>query len=339
MVWRSLAIGTLLLSGCLDAQRGAVSAVGDVVADAAGDAAADASPDVSLREDVPATADVRDVTADVPPDPNTLVLAPESLSFFYLPIGSVRHAVSGYDPAKGLCATMVWWGTAGHCSEGGELPYVILAESDDGSCGQWEYGGNAEVHEAMGCVDLAEEGVGHMDLVDVELKVTSALFTGRVVADNRSSRSPRPVTLGIRYTTDIPEDVWVQTSDELGLPTWVRVRREGQPVQIFDRCDQMQCGESTGVCGAAMPRVANLTGGLYGGRIALSWDGFVRRATAAGCYERVPAPPGAYVATFCIAWKVDVDFGWQGTVVDPFCQEVPFTLPTDIVFWEANFGG
>ncbi|MBM4394263.1 MAG: hypothetical protein FJ087_01075 [Deltaproteobacteria bacterium] len=274
-------------------------------------------------------------------------LAPATLSFYGLPIGSVRFAVSGRDPEKHACATIVWdfsntdHALRAHCHDFSDhFPYVIVKTGTDADCG-WDYGTDLAVTKADGCVDFAAFGPASLDLVDVDLEVAGAGFAGRIVADNRATYSPTPVNLGIRYSTDVPEDVFVQSSDSFGLPAWVKVRpKGGEPLHLFPLCSSPVCGEEPGgVCDEAFHKVENITGTSYRGSVWLTWDG---RAWAmdpdAGCWVSAPALPGDHVAEFCFGWKVSDGPAGQD-VVDPFCHEVPFTLPTEEVVYHADFGG
>jgi hypothetical protein len=135
----------------------------------------------------------------------------------------------------------------------------------------------------------------------------------------------------------------VQVGDDYGLPDWVTVSNSDGPVLMFDRCDAPICGETTGVCGAALPRVRNITGGSFSGRIAEVWDGQLRVLdNANNCYRRQPAPTGTYTAHFCLGFTVMGTGGpgdSSGTVDHPSCSDVTFTFPTDSVIWQASFGG
>ena len=290
------------------------------------------------------TADVS--TTDTGPLPETLTLDPSTLTFFSLPIDSVRFAVSGFDPAAHVCVTLVWdYSNNGqymgaHCDDFFPgFPYVIIVPSEDGACGAWEYSSDITVDQATGCVDFEEAGPIGVNLIDVEVKVTSATFTGTIFANNRPVLTPPPVTFGIRYTTDVPEDVYVQTANDLGLPDWVRVKKDGAPIILYDRCDNPLCGQSTDVCGIALHSVLNFTNMSYEGQVYLTWDGNIRTINEAdGCLETAPAPAGDYTAELCFGWQVEeTEYGKD--VKSPQCQEIPFTMPAEKVIWDANFGG
>ncbi|MBM4389408.1 MAG: hypothetical protein FJ088_16855, partial [Deltaproteobacteria bacterium] len=174
---------------------------------------------------------------------STLVLDPASLIFFSLPINSIRYAVSGHDKQTNTCVTIIWdysnngeylGAHCGHFYPG--FPYVIVKPDEPETCGIWNYGSNDPVLEkAEGCVDFKELGNTNMDMVDVELTVKGDIFTGKIIAGNRSYIIPAPVSMGIEYTTDIPEDVYVQAGNALGLPDWVVVKKEGVQLKIFDQ--------------------------------------------------------------------------------------------------------
>ncbi len=283
-----------------------------------------------------------------PNEVDTLVLDPETLSFFGLPINSLRMAVAGHDPDARVCATIIWdYSNNGmsfgpHCDDFFPgFPYVVLETDTDGPCGAWDYGTDVQTVSASGCVDFAMLSPFGVDLADVEVVVASDAFTGSIRVDSHAAAVPAPVSFGISYTTDIPESVWVQSGDDLGLPGWVDVRDDDDlPVWLFDRCDIPICDEGGGACGQALPQVLDVTQGGYGGQVFVTWDGHRRALVASGdCLERVPAPPGDYVARFCFGWSV-TEPGPGGEVLDPWCEEVPFTLPgAEKVVLQADFGG
>ena len=275
--------------------------------------------------------------------PDTLVLDPDSLIFFGLPIGSLRMAVSGHDPDARVCASIIWdYSNHGeylgaHCDDFYQgFPYVVLETDTDGPCGGWDYGTDLTTVAASGCVDFAGITPTGVDLVDVEVEVASDLFTGTILASNRATLDPPAVTFGIEASTDIPESLWVQSGDDLGLPAWVTVTRDDAPVGLFDRCDIPICGEGGGACGQALPQVMDITGVDYSGEVYLTWDGYERVLDDSGdCLNRVPAPPGDYKAAFCLGWSHE-----DGVVKFPYCGEMPFTLPgADKVVWWAGVGG
>ena len=293
---------------------------------------------------VPDDAEAADGASGDASTAGTLTLDPATLTFFALPIDSIRYAVAGYDPVARACATLIWdYSNTGHvlsatCVAGEHFPYALVELDTDGPCGAWDYGASGEsVTSADGCVDFAGVTPTSIDLVDVTVAVTGTPFTGTIRADNRSIADPAPVTLGLRYTTDVPENVWVQSSDALGLPAWVRVTRDGVPVNLFDRCDIPICGESQGVCGAAIPQATNITQGDYSGSVYLTWDGRIRVGMG-GCLERQVPPPGTYKATFCFGWELDTQVGQE--VKSPSCVEETFELPgATMVVGHADFGG
>jgi hypothetical protein len=150
-----------------------------------------------------------------------------------------------------------------------------------------------------------------------------------------------PVGDGIRVAlevaNDVPESIFVQVNDALGQPAWVRLAHEGVEYFLNERCDVPRCdAPGEGVCGAAEPRVRDITGGTNAGVHALQWDGTVSRLSADGaCETRGPAPAGAWKATVC--WSLSATFSGPGDAaisrpgeVGPTqCNDVPFTLPGD----------
>jgi hypothetical protein len=307
-------------------------------------------PDVpDVAEDVPDVPDAPpdapvDSWADLGPLPSTLTLDPATLTFFGLPIGSIRFAVSGLDPAAHACVTLVWDYSnndkhmGSHCDDFTVpgFPYVIVKWGTDGPCGYWDYWSGLTTVSALGCVDWGFGWWVGQDLVDVEVKVEGAGWTGTIVADNRHSQSPVPASLGIKYSTDVPESVWVQLVDDHGVPAWVTITKDGQPVAAFKPCDVPECGKEPGAC-TAEKGVLDFTGWKYQGEMFVTWDGNVwTDVPDTGCVAATPAAPGAYEAEFCFGWQVDEA---KTKVLSPWCKTVPFTWPTDMVVYAANMGG
>jgi hypothetical protein len=145
------------------------------------------------------------------------------------------------------------------------------------------------------------------------------------------------IRVAIEVSNDVPESIFVQVSDALGQPAWVRLEHEGVGYFLNERCDVPRCdAPGEGVCGASEPRVRDITGGLSFGTHALLWDGEVSRLSADGaCETRGPAPAGAWKATLC--WSLSATFTGPGDAtgtrpgeVGPtVCNDVPFTLPGD----------
>lgn len=119
-------------------------------------------------------------------------LDPDSLLFYSLPIGSLRFAVSGYEPTLDMCVTLIWF--IGETTNGdyqlcgpeptptSMSPYAVIAPvnpanpTPDGPqygaqlCEVWDYGSNATVEDVTGCVEFSSTfpTTGSADLV-VEL--------------------------------------------------------------------------------------------------------------------------------------------------------------------------
>jgi len=305
------------------------------------DAALDATPDVLPTDATDAT--------DVGPLPAHLTLDPASLVFGSLPIGSYRPMISGHDPAARTCVSLIWYYDSpwdgGFCDTFPNfMAYAIVTPDTDGPCGQWEYGGDVGITALSGCADWSEFGAGHANLADFTATLTpgdTSALEGplTVTVDNRSTATPPPVTLGIRYSTDIPEDVWIQSGDAYGLPDWFHVRRDGQQVVLFDRCDLPVCGEGSGVCGMAFQQVHNLTHTSYGGEAYLTWDGRLRVEDPVNhCWLREPAPAGDYEIEACFAWATE-DTGAGMVVTNPMCLQKTVTLPADLWLVVASMGG
>lgn len=273
-----------------------------------------------------------------------LVLDPSSLVFYYLPIGSLRGAVTGYDPKQRACATIVWEPPQATCNVfdvlGANLynPYVVIKTDTAGPCTEqdWDYQGNVATTGSTGCVDFASLGGVATDMVDVEINVEGSAFTGTIVANNRPDGM---VSIGLEYVTDVPENVYVQTGDDFGLPGWLRVTKDGQPVGLFDRCDVPNCETDDGVCGIAFSQAINITSGTESGSIYVTWDGRVWSVDEQEqCLKSAPAAAGTYQLEVCYGSSTE-DSGAGPVVVDPVCTTQEFAYPTDLVVLSADNGG
>jgi hypothetical protein len=116
-----------------------------------------------------------------------LVLDPDTLEFFELPIGSVRYAVAGQDVDSDTCVTLVWWGIEEDpiCAQPDMQgwPYVVITPNVQAPCTQWDYGGNVAIADAQGCADFTY-GPTFTAEIDVSLEVSGDLFTGTIIASN-----------------------------------------------------------------------------------------------------------------------------------------------------------
>jgi hypothetical protein len=275
------------------------------------------------------------------------VVEPSSLDFYYLPINSLRGAVTGYVPEARACVTVVWdYSNTGRlpvrlrCDEQGDgFPYVILETDTDGPCDQ-SLGaevGEVIVAEAKGCVDFAGEA-GSLDLVDVSLEVESEAFTGELVVSNLRGIEPRVVPMGVVYGSDIPERVYVQSVGSSGAPGWLRVTQGGVDVQLFDTDDLPRCGEDEQPDPAPLEVGVVLDGTSARGGYFRYWDGMRRVLREAGCYSLEPLPPGEYDAEVCFGYEFDaIDSG--DVIRTPFCLDQRFTWPmADLIFTVDNGG-
>ncbi len=145
-----------------------------------------------------------------------------------------------------------------------------------------------------------------------------------------------PPTGALRFALTIPAGetsaTFVQVTTPADQPGWIRVTRaSGESVALRPRCEIADCGVPPVVCGAAIPIVRDLA---LVGEIALEWDRLDSVIDPeSGCEARQPAPPGDYVATFCYSRRAatagggDPRVGVQGSLVEPVCARVPFSLP------------
>jgi hypothetical protein len=145
------------------------------------------------------------------------------------------------------------------------------------------------------------------------------------------------IRVALEVSNDVPESIFVQVSDALGQPAWVRLMHDGAEYFLNERCDVPRCDTpGEGVCGASESRVRDITGGTSAGVHALQWDGTVSRISADGaCETRGLAPAGEWKATIC--WSLTATFSGPGDATasrpgeigTPICNDVPFTLPGD----------
>jgi hypothetical protein len=267
---------------------------------------------------------------------NRLVLDPSSLTFFALPIDSVRWAVAGFAPAARTCVAVMWdysntgRSSGAHCDEFGPMfPYVTITTNTDGPCSDWTYGGGVQVDGWSGCVDF--RSYKGMNFVNSTVSVTSTAFTGQVVLDNRSLLSAKPVIFGLKYTASAPGAIYVQTSSDHGFPTWISVTKDGADVAMFDPCELPTCGGTTNTCTAPTHTVLNITRATSSGVVYQTWDGLVRGVdTAQGCTTTAPATAGNYRAQICYG-KSTTTVSTGTDVASSQCVYQDFTYPTEQV--------
>lgn len=126
--------------------------------------------------------------------------------------------------------------------------------------------------------------------------------------------------------------LFIRVSTNDAQPGWISVTHaDGRRVYLNARCDIGDCGKAPAVCGAAIPIVRDIAAS---GSIEFTWDGMDSSLDAtAQCERREPAAAGAYVASFCYARSASLtgtgnpSTGTQGTLIQPTCATVPFTLP------------
>jgi hypothetical protein len=277
-------------------------------------------------------------SCDEPPE-SWLEIDPTTLTFFSLPIGSLRYAVSGHDPDARVCVTAIW--TLGSISDavarcGDSDPYVILVGDTDGPCGQWDYGSSVVTDSASGCYDFADFStfeVGaepHQDLVDLELMVTSTTHTGGIRMKNRTSTQPWPVSFTLRYGTDTPgESIWIQDRDADGKQGWVRLYADGVRLPLGEDCAVVECGGSGGGCPVAQRTARNIIPpGDFGGSATLTWDGWIYAMPIdQACVERQAAHPRNYEVELCFGRSLDTS-GGEEVVENLDCRRMEFTYPT-----------
>ncbi len=169
-----------------------------------------------------------------------------------------------------------------------------------------------------------------------------------VDATSTPDASASPLRFVLSVSNDVPESIYVQLNEEEGRPSWVRVTKDGVPVVLEERCEIIDCVNPGGICGAALPRVKDITGGTAVGSIELLSDGRMSVVDPVlSCETLESLPDGSYTATFC--WALSAEFqgkgdpssddGAPGRVTTPTCTDVSFDLPEDSEVGYAIMGG
>lgn len=193
---------------------------------------------------------------------------------------------------------------------------------------------------ACGGGDAKQLTDGAVSVVDASTQTTDA------VSSTDASVSPLRFVLSV--SNDVPESIYVQLNEEEGRPSWVRVTQNGIPVILQERCEIIDCDSPSGICGAALPRVKDITGGASTGEITLLSDGHMSVVDSVLDCERLePLPDGAYTATFCWALSAELqgkenpagENGAPGTILTPSCTDVSFDLPDDAEIVHTIAGG
>jgi hypothetical protein len=115
-----------------------------------------------------------------------LVLDPDTLVVFELPINSLRYAVSGFDADHATCVSIIFTypGDEQHCDDfmvGDDLgfPYVFVTPDAAPPCMDWDYQGNVQLDAASGCMQLTDPAPPAIT-IDMTLEVSGAPFTGTI---------------------------------------------------------------------------------------------------------------------------------------------------------------
>ncbi len=259
-----------------------------------------------------------------------LVLDPESLTFYDLPINSYRTAVSGYAPLARTCVVMVWSHGDGEPPEGSSLrcdlsaphPYTIIEPNrEPEDCEQlWDYGPNVEARSIVdGCVDF--ESLGGRNFIDLTTPVRGPVFAGSITASNLSTFERPPVVVGVAVESDGSDNLYIQKQANCDPMAWFSLTLDGQPYPTGN-----QPGPCDGICEDPSSEVHlvadfdNPQGSYY-----TYWDGDVYypgpECTA------MPLPPGDWRAQGCFGFEAMTN-GEQTTVSEPFCREISVDVST-----------
>jgi hypothetical protein len=120
-----------------------------------------------------------------------LVLDPETLEFFWLPINSIRAGVGGFDPVANTCVSIIFHFTSQdtldeHCAFDpmNQFPYVVVTPDSQPPCMDWDYAGEVTVDSAVGCMQVTSENPLDMN-IDIVLEVSGVPFTGTISVSNK----------------------------------------------------------------------------------------------------------------------------------------------------------
>lgn len=152
------------------------------------------------------------------------------------------------------------------------------------------------------------------------------------------------IRLRLELTDDVAGDVFIQLSDVVDQPGWVRLSHDGQRYPFTVPCGT-ECGTPGFQCGAAIPIVLQLADDALTATYETEWDGRVALRDAENdCSTQGPAPEGDWIATFC--WGTSYtpqgeplgDGRLPGEIQGEICTDVAFQLPgaTEVV---AQLGG
>lgn len=115
-----------------------------------------------------------------------LVLDPDTLVVFELPINSLRYAVSGFDAEHATCVSIIFTypGEEQHCDDftvgdDAGFPYVFITPDAAPPCMDWDYQGNVQLDAASGCMQLTKPFPPEIT-IDMQLAVSGAPFTGSI---------------------------------------------------------------------------------------------------------------------------------------------------------------
>ena len=149
----------------------------------------------------------------------------------------------------------------------------------------------------------------------------------------RLSQAPGSVRFAIQIDREAVAPIYVLLNEEDDQPGWVKVFRNDERIYLRERCEIPDCGVTPAVCGAAIPLVKNIKGDAGLSSIEFAWDGLTSVTDpGTGCETRQPAGSGDYVSRFCFSRTAEFEPGSDtgraapGSLVEPTCVEIPFTL-------------
>jgi hypothetical protein len=222
---------------------------------------------------------------------------PRSITFFSLPINSLRYAVAGYIPEARACVAAIWSADAVgpasqrlHCEGAGVHPYLHIELDQDGPCTNWGYSGNLpHVAPYEGCVDFGgvDDGVG-INYADLGFTVQSDQLSGHITMTNLTQFAA-PVPVGLRYNVGAATNLYLQARDAQGRRGWFRLKdAQGRRLEVDDPCGVPACGQEATAC--APPQAEVLAAEGRTGLKMDHWDGYLRvMRPGQGCFERVAA--------------------------------------------------
>ena len=166
-----------------------------------------------------------------------------------------------------------------------------------------------------------------------------------VIADIESpclSESSYSTKFAITVSEEVKTPVFVLLQKENGQIGWVNVKNKGENIFLKERCEIISCNNSSGVCGASLPVIQDISVKTNGRVIQFYWDqmtSFIKNSPQ--CEVRVSALEGDYTASFCYSHSAisftgdNIKGEGIGQLVSPVCVSKSFQLKDKEVILEV----